>query len=194
MLTPDELQQVANYLASTPRTHYHVHNGIDSPLIDKNANGLLGAGAGSVTTVSVATANGFGGTVTNPTSTPQITITAGDITPTSVTTTGQFISTEYDNGNVTGTATINWNNGGNQYVTMTGATTFTFSNQKSGGRYILHVAGAYTPTWPTTVRWNGAGSAPTPTALAGHKDIYGFLYSGKESLYDGQQVANYLTT
>ncbi len=39
---------------------------------------------GTVTTVSVATANGFSGTVANSTTTPAITIIAGDIIPTSV--------------------------------------------------------------------------------------------------------------
>lgn len=42
------------------------------------------AGGGTVTTVSVATANGFSGTVANATTTPAITIIAGAITPTSV--------------------------------------------------------------------------------------------------------------
>ena len=41
--------------------------------------------AGTVTTVSVATANGVSGTVTDPTSTPAISLTLGNITPTSVT-------------------------------------------------------------------------------------------------------------
>ncbi len=41
-------------------------------------------GGGSVTSVSVATANGFSGTVANSTTTPAITIIAGAITPTSV--------------------------------------------------------------------------------------------------------------
>lgn len=45
-------------------------------------------GSGSVTTVSVATANGFSGSVSNPTTTPAITIVAGAITPTSVTSSG----------------------------------------------------------------------------------------------------------
>jgi hypothetical protein len=44
--------------------------------------------AGTVTTVSVATANGVSGTVADPTSTPAITLTLGAITPTSVTTSG----------------------------------------------------------------------------------------------------------
>lgn len=43
-----------------------------------------GAGVGSVTSVSVVTANGFSGTVANPSSTPAITIVAGNITPTTV--------------------------------------------------------------------------------------------------------------
>jgi hypothetical protein len=42
--------------------------------------------AGTVTTVSVATANGISGSVADPTSTPAITLTLGAITPTSVTT------------------------------------------------------------------------------------------------------------
>jgi hypothetical protein len=41
-------------------------------------------GAGTVTSVSVATANGFSGTVANATTTPAITIIAGQIVPTTV--------------------------------------------------------------------------------------------------------------
>jgi Pectate lyase superfamily protein len=43
-----------------------------------------GAGTGTVTSVSVTTANGVSGTVTNPTSTAAISLTLGAITPTSV--------------------------------------------------------------------------------------------------------------
>ncbi|MDP3665814.1 MAG: hypothetical protein Q8R50_03970, partial [Sediminibacterium sp.] len=46
------------------------------------------AGTGTVTSVSVATANGVSGSVTNPTTTPDITLTLGAITPTSVTSSG----------------------------------------------------------------------------------------------------------
>lgn len=42
------------------------------------------SGSGTVTTVSVATANGFSGTVANASSTPAITIIAGAINPTSI--------------------------------------------------------------------------------------------------------------
>jgi len=100
---------------------------------------------------------------------------------------------EYDNGNITGTATINWNNGANQYATMTGNVTLTFTNPIAGGHYFLHLAGAFTPTFPASVRWTG-GTTPAATATAGHKDIYTILYSSKESLYDILQSPNYAIT
>lgn len=107
--------------------------------------------------------------------------------------TGQYYSVEYDNGNITGTATIDWTNSNVQYATMTGNVTLTFSQPKGGGRYILQLAGAFTPTFPASIRWS-AGVTPTPTVSAGHKDIYTFIYSGKESLYDGLQSPNYAIT
>jgi len=100
---------------------------------------------------------------------------------------------EYDAGSVATTATINWNNGPVQYVTMTADTTFTFSNPLSGGRYLLHMAGAFTPTFPSTVRWPN-NTTPTATVTSGRKDIYMFVYSGKESLYDGTVALNFVTT
>lgn len=105
----------------------------------------------------------------------------------------QYNAAEYDNGSVTGTATIDWSISNVQYITMTGNTTFTFTSPFSGMRCILQVAGAFTPTWPSTVRWPG-GTTPTATATSGKKDIYSFVYSGKESLYDGVQSANFATT
>lgn len=58
-------------------------------LITSNSNGTktisaTGMGTGSVTSVSVVTANGISGSVANPTTTPAITLTLGDITPNSV--------------------------------------------------------------------------------------------------------------
>ncbi len=60
----------------------------------------VGGGGGTVTTVSVATANGVSGTVTNPTTTPAITVSLGAITPTSVASTGTVTGT-----NISGTNT-----------------------------------------------------------------------------------------
>lgn len=55
-----------------------------------------GGGSGTVTTVSVTTANGVSGTVTNPTTTPAITLTLGDITPTSVATINGVVGTKVE--------------------------------------------------------------------------------------------------
>lgn len=48
------------------------------------SGGTGGSGSGSVTTVSVVTANGISGSVANATTTPAITLTLGNITPTTV--------------------------------------------------------------------------------------------------------------
>ena len=106
---------------------------------------------------------------------------------------GVYLSIEYDNGSKAGTATVNWNNGNVQYITLTAATVLTFTNPHGGGRYILHVAGAYTPTFPATCRFTD-GITPTATATAGHKDIYTLIYSAKEGLYDVLQSPNYAIT
>lgn len=70
-------------------------------------------GSGTVTSVSVVTANGVSGTVATPTTTPAITITLGNITPTSVNTvviSGASTPTL----TVTGTTTVSGSNTGDQ--------------------------------------------------------------------------------
>ncbi len=67
---------------------------------------------GTVTTVSVVTANGVSGTVANPTTTPAITLTLGAITPSSVAASGTVTGS-----NLTGTNT------GDQTITLTGDVT-----------------------------------------------------------------------
>lgn len=73
----------------------------------------VGAG-GSVTTVSVTTANGVSGTVATASTTPAITLTLGAITPTSVAASGSVSGS-----NLSGTNT------GNQTITLTGDVTGT---------------------------------------------------------------------
>jgi len=67
---------------------------------------------GTVTSVSVTTANGVSGTVTNPTTTPAISLTLGAITPSSVAASGT----------VTG-SNLSGNNTGDQLITLTGDVT-----------------------------------------------------------------------
>lgn len=51
-----------------------------------------GTDTGTVSSVSVATANGISGSVANPTTTPEITLTLGAITPSSVVASGNIVS------------------------------------------------------------------------------------------------------
>lgn len=80
------------------------------------------SGTGTVTTVSVTTANGVSGTVANATTTPAITLTLGAITPTSVNSvvlSGSSTPTLA----VTGTTTVSGANTGDQTITLTGHVT-----------------------------------------------------------------------
>lgn len=78
---------------------------------------------GTVTSVSVVSANGVSGTVLTPTTTPAITLTLGNITPTSVAATGTITGS-----NLSGTNT------GDQTITLTG-----------------DITGSGTGTFPTTL-------------------------------------------
>lgn len=77
-------------------------------------------GGGTVTSVSVVSANGISGTVANPSTTPAITLTLDDITPTSITSSGPITGS-----NLTGTNT------GDQIIILTGDATN--SDTSTGG-------------------------------------------------------------
>ena len=81
-------------------------------------------GSGTVTSVSVTTANGVSGTVATATTTPAITLTLGDITPTSVAATGTVTGSNLSGTN-TGDQTITLS--GDVSGTGTGAITTTLS-------------------------------------------------------------------
>ena len=86
--------------------------------ITVNAKGLItaassgSAGSGTVTSVSVTTANGVSGSVATATTTPAITLTLGAVTPTSVAASGTVTGS-----NLSGTNT------GDQTITLTGGVT-----------------------------------------------------------------------
>lgn len=87
-----------------------------------------GGGSGTVTSVSVVTANGISGTVANPTTTPAITLTLGAITPSTVnglTLTAQAIGFTISGGSTPKTLTVaadasvsGTNTGDNAYWTL----------------------------------------------------------------------------
>ena len=96
----------------------------------------LNSGAGSVSSVSVTTANGVSGTVATPTTTPAISLTLGDITPLSVVATGSMSGSNLSGTNTgdetlttiktkLGITTLSGSNTGDQTITLTGDVTGT---------------------------------------------------------------------
>ena len=124
-------------------------------------SGVKGAdGTGTVTTVSVATANGFSGSVANATTTPAITIVAGAITPTSVnglTLASQAIGFTIAGGTTSKTltvpldASVSGTNTGDQTITLTG-------NVSGSG------TGSFAATIATSVALAGSPTTTTQTA------------------------------
>lgn len=74
-----------------------------------------GGGSGTVTTFGFTNANGVSGVVTNPTTTPNLTISLGAITPTSVAATGNVTGL-----NLSGTNTGDVALGGENYLSLAG--------------------------------------------------------------------------
>ncbi len=154
-------------------------------------------GIGSVTTTSVVTANGFAGTVANPSTTPEITLTtsvtgvlkgnsvaisqavAGTdyVTPTGVESLSGKTVTGLKETRVSMVANdIDINLGNYFNKTISGATTLTVSNVPATGTaasFILDLTngGSSAITW-WTVKWAG-GTAPTLTAAG--RDALGFF-------------------
>lgn len=82
-----------------------------------NIPGGGGGGSGTVTSVSVTTANGVSGTVANSTTTPAISLSLGNITPTSVAATGTITGS-----NLSGTNTGDQDLSGKENVITAGTT------------------------------------------------------------------------
>jgi hypothetical protein len=114
-----------NLVAGTNVTISRASNGITI-----NSTGG-GGGSGTVTSVSVATANGISGTVANPTTTPAITLSLGAIVPTtvnSVTLSGSSTPSL----SVTGASSISGSHSGTSSGTNTGDQTITLTSDVTG--------------------------------------------------------------
>ena len=93
---------------------------------------------------------------------------------------------EVASASVTGTYTVP--QGAAHDVTMTGSTTFSFTAPTStigtvSHSFMLRLAGAFTPTWPATVKWDG-GAAPTYTTPS----LYVFTTLDSGTTWLGSQV------
>lgn len=134
-------------------TNARIPAGADGYVLTADSTQTLGvkwnavSGTGTVTSVSITTANGISGTVANATTTPAITLTLGAITPSSVNSvvlSGSSTPTLA----VTGTSSISGSNTGDQTITLTG-----------------DVTGSGTGSFATTIKTNVdlAGSPTTTT-------------------------------
>jgi hypothetical protein len=92
-------------------------------------------------------------------------------------------ATDFDNGNSGAAATIDWNQGTIQKITLTGTPncTLTWSNNAVGRRIILEIVqgagGNKTITYPATVKWED-GIIPTLSTTAGKIDVIAFWSDG----------------
>jgi hypothetical protein len=122
------------------------------------------AGGGTVTDVSVVTANGVSGSVATSTTTPAITLTLGAITPTSVTASGAISA----GATVTGSNLLGYNSG-DQVIILSGDRMLTESSDfliTESGDYILETG---------DVTGQGTGRIPaviTPQAVTYDKMQY----------------------
>ena len=122
------------------------------------------AGSGTVTSVSVTTANGVSGTVADPTTTPAISLTLGAITPTSVAASGAISA----GATVTGSNLLGYNSG-DQVIILSGDRMLTEGSDfliTESGDYILETG---------DVTGQGTGRIPaviTPQAVTYDKMQY----------------------
>jgi hypothetical protein len=128
-------------------------------LTDGNGNLLsVSGGSGTVTSVSVTTANGVSGSVATPTTTPAITLTLGAITPTSIS------GTTLDNspvGSIIASTGAFTTLSASSTVFGTGFSTYLASPPAIGGT--AAAAGTF-----TTLRATSAGAANTPSIAVGN--------------------------
>lgn len=100
----------------------------------------------------------------------------------------------HDAGNSGTTLTIDWDNGNEQLITLTGNVTLTLNDPRDGGRYVLVLkqdgTGGRTVTWPASVLWP-AGSTPTITATAGKYDLVTLLWLAGAGKYLASINQNY---
>lgn len=109
---------------------------------------------------------------------------AGDTVTGNLRIDGQYGGAIFNVGSDSNTIAIDWDNGNTQQIEIIGTSTFTFTNEISGGKYTLAIkqggAGSFTVFWPATVNWGDAGEITLNTAV-GKLDYIGFIFNDLES-------------
>lgn len=157
---------------------------------------LAVSGTGTVTSVSVTSANGVSGSVATATTTPAITLTLGDITPSSVNSiilSGSATPTLA----VTGASTISGDNTGDQTITLTGDVTGTGTGSFATTIGANKVANSQLAQMAAhTYKGNNTGSTAnaadiTSTQLTADLNLFSATLKGLTPL-SGGGTANYL--
>lgn len=165
--TPDNITLTStNTVSASSHTHNFLPGGTTAQYI--RGDGTLAAfpsiPAGTVTSVSVTTANGVSGTVSNSTTTPAISLSLGAITPTSVAATGTVTGSNLSG---THTGTSSGTNTGDQ-TTITG---------NAGSATVLQTARTI-----NGVSFNGSANititAAAPNSLTAGNGLSGTAYNG----------------
>lgn len=89
-------------------------------------------------------------------------------------------TSEYDNGTTSSNTTIDWKNGNNQVITLSGDVTLSFSNMGVGHKQLRIVqdsTGGRSVTLPTG-KWPG-GTAQSLSTSANAEDILSIFYNGQ---------------
>jgi len=96
---------------------------------------------------------------------------------------GQYYSRMYDDGTFSAsTCSVDWSSGNEHKAILSTASTISFANPVTGGRYVLLLkqdsTGSRTMTWPAAVLWPNGGGAPTLSTTGSKTDLFTFFYDG----------------
>lgn len=207
---PDNVRQTFNPGATTPGLNVGSYAGDPSApsngdvwynstsnafkFRENGSNISITAGSGTVTTVSVVTANGVSGSVANATTTPAITLTLGAITPTTIVASGAVSGSNLsgtntgDQTNITGNAaTVTTNANLTGHVTSVGNAavlgSFTVAQLNTALSDGDVATGGGTATGTNTGdQTSVSGNAGTATVLQTARTINGVSFNGSANI------------